>query len=60
LRTFPGTPRDVLGALGNIVVIRTVDGLMRKALGQRWNDRNERLAVERVHRRLGLAVDGAP
>jgi len=41
-------------------VIRTVDGLMRKALGQRWNDRNERLAVERVHRRLGLAVDGAP
>ena len=28
LRTFPGTPRDVLGALGNIVVIRTVDGLM--------------------------------
>jgi hypothetical protein len=60
LRTFPGTPGDVLGALGNIVVIRTVDGLMRKALGQRWNDRNERLAVERVHRRLGLAVGGAP
>jgi hypothetical protein len=60
LRTFPGTTRDLMGALGNIVVIRTVDGLMRKALGQRWNDRNERLAVERVHRRLGLAVDGAP
>jgi hypothetical protein len=58
LRTFPGTPRDVLGALANIFAIRTVDGLMRKALGQRWNHRNERLAVERVHRRLGLAGDG--
>lgn len=55
LRTLPGTARDVLGALGNILVVRTVDGVMRKVIGQRWNDRNERRAVERVHRRLGLA-----
>lgn len=54
LRTLPGTPRDLLAALYNILVLRTVDGLMRKVLGQRWNDRNERLAVERAHRRLGL------
>src|SRR5262249_120950 len=36
LRTFPGTARDLLAALYNIVVLRTVDGLMRKTLGQRW------------------------
>jgi len=58
LRTLPGTARDLLGALGNIMVIRTIDGVMRKALGQRWNDRNERLAVQRAHRRLGLAAGG--
>jgi hypothetical protein len=54
LRTLPGTPRDLLAALYNIGVLRTVDGLMRKVVGQRWNDRNERLAIERTHRRLGL------
>jgi hypothetical protein len=53
LRTLPGTSRDLLAALYNIAVLRTVDGLMRKVVGQRWNDRNERLAVQRVHRRLG-------
>ncbi len=53
-RTLPGTTRDVVAALYNIVVLRTVDGLMRKVAGQRWNDRNERLAIERTHRRLGI------
>jgi hypothetical protein len=48
LRTLPGTPRDLVAALHNILVLRTVDGVMRKVLGQRWNDRNERLALERA------------
>lgn len=52
LRTLPSTPRDLLAALYNITVLRTVDGWMRRTLGQRWNDRNERLAVQRAHRRL--------
>ena len=52
LRTFPSTARDLLAALYNITVLRTVDGWMRRTLGQRWNDRNERLAVQRAHRRL--------
>ena len=55
LRTFPGTPRDVVAALYNILVLRTVDGAMRKLVGQRWNDLNERVAIARTHRRLGLA-----
>jgi hypothetical protein len=54
LRTWPGTPRDVLAAFYNILVLRTVDGVMRKIVGQRWNDRNERLAIERAHRHLAL------
>ncbi|MGI9452115.1 MAG: cupin-like domain-containing protein, partial [Geminicoccaceae bacterium] len=33
---------------------RTVEGVMRKVVGQPWNDRNERLAVERTHRAIGL------
>jgi len=54
LRTLPGTARDLAAALRNILVVRTVDGVMRRVVGQRWNDRNERLAVQRTHRRLGL------
>ena len=48
LRTLPGTARDLLSALYNILLLRTVDGLMRQVVGQRWNDRNERLALERA------------
>jgi hypothetical protein len=33
-------------------VLRTVDGLMRKTVGQPWNDRNERRAVTRTNQRL--------
>jgi ribosomal protein L16 Arg81 hydroxylase len=60
LRTRPRTPRHVVAALRNIVLTRTLDGLMRRTLGQRWNDRNEHLAVERVHRRLGAAASRPP
>jgi len=55
LRALPRVPRDVLAALYNILVLRTTDGLMRKVVGQPWNERNERLAVRRTHARLGLA-----
>lgn len=50
-----GAPHDLLAAFVNVVVLRTVDGLMRRGLGQRWNDRNERVALRRTHERLGLA-----
>ena len=50
LRTLPGTPRDLLAALYNILVLRTVDGTMRKMVGQRWNDWNERVALRRGDR----------
>jgi hypothetical protein len=53
LRALPRRPRDLLAAFTNIVGLRTVDGLMRRVLGQRWNDRNERAAVRRTHERLG-------
>jgi len=54
LRVLPSTGADVLAALYNIAVLRTVDGWMRRSLGQRWNDWNECRAVQRAHRRLGL------
>lgn len=55
LRALPRRPRNLLAALYNLVVLRTVDGLMRQVVGQRWNDRNERLAVARTPASLGLA-----
>lgn len=45
LRAWPATPQRVLGASWNIFVIRTFDSLMRRLFGQRWNDRNERVAA---------------
>lgn len=59
LRAFPRTPKNVLKMLNNLLVIRTVEGLMRKWWGQRWNDRNERLAVARTHRHAGVAISAA-
>ncbi len=54
LRAFPSGLSSNVTLLKNIFVTRTVEGLMRKVVGQPWNDRNERLAVERTHRAIGL------
>ncbi len=45
LRAWPNTPGRVLQAAYNIFVLRTADGLMRRVVGQRWNERNERIAA---------------
>lgn len=55
LRAFPRTPGNLAKMLNNLLVIRTAEGLMRKLVGQRWNDRNEIQAIIRTHRRLTLA-----
>lgn len=54
LRAFSAGLSTNLTLFKNIVVTRTVEGLMRKVIGQPWNDRNERLAVEKTHRAIGL------
>ncbi len=54
LRSFPTNAKQLLIVLKNIAITRTVEGLMRKIAGQKWNDRNERRAVEITHRNLGL------
>ena len=54
LRAFPRTPVNLLKMLRNLVFTRSVEGLMRKIIGQAWNERNERRAVEKIHRRLRL------
>lgn len=54
LRAFPSGLSSNMTLLKNIFVTRTVEGLMRKVVGQPWNDRNERLAVEKTHRAIGL------
>ncbi len=52
LRAFPTTLKHRLSLLKNIFITRTIDGLMRKFIGQTWNDKNERLAIERTHQNL--------
>lgn len=54
LRAFPRKPKTFAHMLSNLVVIRTIEGLMRKFVGQTWNDRNEALALLNTHKRLGL------
>lgn len=58
LRAFPRTPKNFFNMLNNLVVIRTVEGVMRKVIGQRWNDRNERWALARANRAAQRAVAG--
>ncbi len=53
LRSMPTSFAGRLQLLKNIFVTRTIEGAMRKLQGQKWNDRNERLAVERTHAALG-------
>lgn len=52
LRAFPTSFANRATMLNNIFVTRTIEGLMRKLNGQKWNDRNERLAVQRTHQFL--------
>ena len=49
LRALPRKPRHFAKLLYNVFYIRTVDGLMRRSVGQPWNDRNEKRAMERSH-----------
>lgn len=50
LRAFPRTPKNTYKMLRNIFFIRSIEGLMRKIIGQSWNARNERLAISRTNK----------
>jgi ribosomal protein L16 Arg81 hydroxylase len=54
LRAFPRQPKVLLQLLYNLLFVRTVDGFMRKVVGQSWNDRNERRAIDNTHKIMGL------
>lgn len=55
LRSLPSKFSQRINLLKNIFITRTIDGVMRKLVGQRWNDRNERLAVTLTHSNLGIS-----
>lgn len=54
LRAFPREPATLAKMLYNLVVIRSIEGLMRKLVGQPWNDRNERLAIVNTNKRMSI------
>jgi len=49
LRSMPTSFSGRASLLKNIFVIRTIEGLMRKLMGQKWNDRNEKRALEKTN-----------
>lgn len=52
LRSMPTTLKGRIQLLKNIFVTRLIEGFMRKVVGQKWNDRNERLAIEQTNSNL--------
>jgi hypothetical protein len=50
LRAFPRTPKNAYKMLKNLFIIRTFEGIMRKIVGQPWNERNERLALSKTNK----------
>jgi len=52
LRAMPTRIGQRLTLLKNVFYTRTIEGIMRKLIGQKWNDRNERLAIEKTHKKL--------
>lgn len=50
LRAFPRTAKNAYKMLKNLFIIRTFEGIMRKIIGQPWNDRNERLALSKTNK----------
>ena len=45
IRAFPREFKNFVKMIRNVFWIRTVEGMMRKLLGQKWNNRNEKLAI---------------
>jgi len=52
LRAFPRSFKNVLKMINNIVIIRTIEGIMRKLFGQKWNDRNAQQTFINMNKRL--------
>ena len=52
LRSFPKNIVNLAIVAKNIFITRTVEGLMRKLIGQPWNTFNEKRAVEKTNKLL--------
>jgi len=52
LRAFPRKTKNFFKMLNNILLIRSIEGIMRKLFGQKWNNRNEKKTFTRIQRRL--------
>ena len=52
LRALPRDFKTRMTLLKNIFITRSIEGLMRKLIGQKWNDRNERRAIEITNKNL--------
>lgn len=50
LRSMPTSLSGRATLMKNIFVTRSIEGLMRKFIGQKWNDRNEALALQRTNK----------
>jgi len=49
LRALPRRPKNILKMLKNVFLIRNVESFMRKHFGEKWTDRNEKLALDNTN-----------
>lgn len=49
IRSFPRDLKNIARMLRNLIWTRSVDGIMRMISGQKWNDKNERLSIEKTN-----------
>jgi len=54
LRSLPRSPKKILEVLGNLLIIRNYDNIMRKFKGQDWIDYKNKLAIENTHKNAGI------
>jgi hypothetical protein len=52
IRQFPRSLGNIYKMLRNLLWTRSVEGIMRLVIGQKWNERNEKLSVTRTHQYL--------
>jgi Cupin-like domain len=52
LRAFPRKPAHLIQLAYNLAYLRTVDGIMRKIVGQPWNEKNRERAFTRANQHI--------
>lgn len=56
LRAIARNPKNLGKAIYNVLIMRSVDNIMRRINGQKWIDWKNDQAIKRTHRKLGISI----